>query len=328
MLAGLVLVCLGWKLFAVWRSIPARGPDSADYGVDVPYGPLVFRGFGTVSLVGTGPHHIAVRLPIVPLFVRTLGRDARLIVLAQAVIGAASWGVLAWVLARRFFSSLVGLAVGAAVLVFSMTATVAIWDAAVLSESLSISLLVLLIAASMRVLDQPNPTRIAVAVCLGGLWVFTRDPNAYMLGAAALTVASLVLVGRLPRPAFIVATAWAVLAVAALACQSASPRWELALYDILGDRILTDRSATQEFARAGMPVTPQVLAMRHRTAGQGSRTKPELAQLRRPSRVVRAWSCWTGRAAPDRAGAEVGLVPGYVLGSITGSALPGFEAER
>jgi hypothetical protein len=280
-LTGFVLVCLGWKLYAVVVAEPRLFRDSADYGLDVGY---ISRGFGTVSLVGTGSHHVAVRLPIVPLFFRALGRDARVIVVVQAALSAASWGVLALVLARRCSSSLVGLGVGAAVLVFSMTATVAIWDAHLLSESLSISLLVLLIAASIRAFDQPSRARIAVAVGVGGIWVFARDPNAYMLGFAALAVGFLVLVGSLPRPAFMIATAWAVLAIAALAAQSASPRWELALYDILGKRILTDRSATQEFARAGMPVTPQVSAMADRTAEMGFLTKPELAELRRWTR--------------------------------------------
>jgi hypothetical protein len=213
-LTGFVLVCLGWKLYAVLLADPRLFRDSADYGIDVPF---ISRGFGTVSLVGTGPHHVLVRLPIVPLFFRALGRDARVIVVVQAVLGAASWGVLALVLARRCSSSLVGLGVGAAVLVFSMTATVAMWDAHLLSESLSISLLVLLIAASIRAFDQPSRARIAIAVGVGGIWVFTRDPNAFMIGVAALTVGFLVLVRLLPGPAVIVAAAWAVLAVVALA---------------------------------------------------------------------------------------------------------------
>ena len=279
-LAGLVVVCLGWKLHAVLRADPRLFRDSADYGIDVPF---ISRGFGTVSLVGTGPHHVLVRLPTVPLFFRALGREARVIVGVQAVLGAASWGVLALVLARRCSSSLVGLSVGAAVLIFSMTATVAMWDALLLSESLSISLLALLIATSIRAFDQPSRARVAIAVGVGGIWVFTRDPNAYMIGVAALTVGFLVLIRSLPRPAFIAAAAWAVLAVVALAVQSTSARWE-ALYDILGKRVLTDRSATQEFARAGMPVTPQVLIMANRTSEMGFRTKPELAELRRWTR--------------------------------------------
>jgi hypothetical protein len=56
------------------------------------------------------------------------------------------------------------------------------------------------------------------------------------------------------------------------------------LYDILGKRILTDREATNEFAGAGMPVTPDVLAMRDRFATEGFRTRPELAELRRWTR--------------------------------------------
>jgi hypothetical protein len=275
--AGLALGCLVWRLYAVFDTDPRAFPDSADYGIDVPH---ISRGFGTLSLVGTGPHHISVRLPTVPAFFRVLGRDGRMIVLVQAVLSAASWGWLASVLARRYSSSLVGVGVGVAVLVFSVTATVAMWDGVLLSESLSISLLALLIAASVRAFDQPNLARIAAAIGVAATWVCTRDPNAFMLGIAALTAGSLAVVHWLPRPVLIIAAAWAILAVAVLAVQSTSPRWE-ALYDILGKRILTDREATNEFAGAGMPATPEVLAMRDRFAAQGFRTRPELAELRR-----------------------------------------------
>src|SRR5262245_58404754 len=286
-LIGLAVVCLAWKLYAVFRADPRLFRDSADYGLEIP---SLSRAFGTVSLVGTGPHDVAVRLPVVPLFFRALGRDGEVIVLVQAVLGAASWGVLALVLARRYSSLVVGWAVGTAVLIFSLTATVTVWDGLLLSESLSISLLVLLIAASMWAFGQPSLARAAVAVGVAGVWVFARDSNAYMLGVASLAVGVLALVGSVPRPAFMIAIAWAVLAVAALVAQSASPRWELALYDVLGKRILTDRSATEEFARAGMPVTPAVLTMRDRFAAQGFQTRPELAELRR-------WTHEQGRQA-------------------------------
>jgi hypothetical protein len=279
-LIGLAVVCLGWKLYAVVRADPRVFPDSADFGIEVPF---ISKAFGTVSLVGTGPHHILVRLPTVPLFFRALGRDGRIIVVVQAVLGTASWAVLAWVLARRHSSSLVGLGVGSAVLVFSLTAIIAMWDAHLLSESLSISFLVLLIAESISTFDQPSRARIAATVGVASIWVFIKDTNAFMLGLAALTVGILVLVRRLPRALFIVSAGWAVLAIAVVALQSNSPRWE-GLYDILGKRILTDRAATQEFARAGMPVTPQVLAMADRFSDEGFKTRPELAELRRWTR--------------------------------------------
>ena len=93
-LAGLVLLCLGWKFYAVLRADPRLFRDSADYGLDVGF---LSPGYGTVSLVGTGPHHVAVRLPVVPFVFRALGRDAenrgRAGVARRSELGGARVGV-------------------------------------------------------------------------------------------------------------------------------------------------------------------------------------------------------------------------------------------
>ena len=271
------LVCLAllagiWKLQAVWLAQPRLFPDSYDY----------------LDLLG--PHRTAVadRLPGIPAFFFLLARDRRAIVIAQAFLGAASWGVLACVVARRFRSSVVAFLVGVAVLVFSLTAPVSLWDGVLLSESLSISLLVLLIAAVMMLFERPSTSIVAAAVVLGAIWVYVRDPNAAMLALAAVTMAVLALTRVVSRRTLIVAVAWLLLAASSIALQGASTRWQLALYDIIGVRILTDRHATQEFARAGMPVTPAVKSMAGKLASQGFVSEPALADLR-------AWTREHGR---------------------------------
>jgi hypothetical protein len=271
----LALLAFAWKLQAVIVADPRTFPDSTDY-------------LKPETFLGTKGGYVAGRLPGVPAFFFLLARNHRAIVVAQAVIGAASWGLLAYVLSRKFASRPVGFAVGAAVLVFSVTSTVALWDGLLLSESLSISLLVLLIAVSIRLFERADRFTMLTAIVLGGIWVYLRDPNASMLVPAAITVAALALARVVPRRALVVAVAWALLAVSSLALQSASTRWELALYDIIGIRVLTDRQATEEFASAGMPVTPPVLAMTGLYAAQGFETKPELSDLR-------AWTREHGR---------------------------------
>jgi hypothetical protein len=272
-LIRLALLAFAWKLQAVIVADPRTFPDSTDY-------------LKPETFLGTEGGYVAGRLPGVPAFFFLLARNHRAIVVAQAVISAASWGVLAHVLSRRFASRPVGFAVGAAVLVFSVTSTVALWDGLLLSESLSISVLVLLIAVSIRLFERADPFTGVTAIVLGGIWVYLRDPNASMLVLAAITVVALARV--VPRRAFLVAVAWALLAMSSIALQGASTRWELALYDNIGIRVLTDRQATDEFATAGMPVTPPVLAMTGMLAAQGFETKPELSDLR-------AWTREHGR---------------------------------
>jgi hypothetical protein len=108
----------------------------------------------------------------------------------QGVLSIFAWTFLAFSLARRLKNF--GLQILAIVLIlaFGFSPTIAEWDAVLLSEPLSLTLYVILLALSIEIVprlirEQPVNTFTKV---LGGawylvlvLWVFARDTNAYML---------------------------------------------------------------------------------------------------------------------------------------------------
>jgi hypothetical protein len=132
-----IVVALGFVVFAVARvsalaSYPLRFDDSASY------------------------EHLRVgglRLPMVPLVYSIVGSDGARMV-AQVAVGIGCWCAAAWLIGRLAGGD-VGLVAGGVVLLVGLAPSVVMWDSAILSESLSISLLVLTVGLWLNVRECP-----------------------------------------------------------------------------------------------------------------------------------------------------------------------------
>ena len=180
------------------------------------------------------------------------GRESTFVPIVQWTISVASWLVLAavvyWTLERRE----VRYAGFVAVLVFSLTPAVAVWDGALLSESFSLSLSALLVAAMLVALRKP--TWGAVALLLGvSLWLAgTRTTNGYLTPFLLVPIAIVVAV-RNRRVA--VALACGAIAIAGLAYARGNVReWEVPMGEIVAGRVLHDPTELHYFTSRGMPV--------------------------------------------------------------------------
>lgn len=126
-----------------------------------------------------------------PLLYRIVPGGDDHLVMAQAVVGASCWAALALSAAAwfRLPASRVAVAVGLAAL--GCTTSVTNWDTAKLSESLAISLTVLVIAAWLNLLRRPTAAT-GVSVLLATVpWLFVR----HGVMASAVLVAAGVVVG-------------------------------------------------------------------------------------------------------------------------------------
>jgi hypothetical protein len=201
------------------------------------------------------------RPPLVPLLYALLGHQLRTIVIVQSAVGALCWALLAFA-ARRFAGyRLAGWLAFVGVLVVSLTDMMTHWDVCILSDSLSLSLLALLLAAGLGLADRRSPGQIAAFLVLAVLWGLTRDTNAYLLGLLGLAGMLLVLVARRPRW-ILLPTMFVVVAVGVAGSANHGRRWVEPFLHLTSERILTDRSQTQWFADHGMPVTPALLDLR------------------------------------------------------------------
>jgi hypothetical protein len=194
-----------------------------------------------------------VRFPVVTAFYSAVG-DHRAIVTAQAVFGAACWATAAVVTGSVIVRRGVRYVFQAAVLALGLTLPVTRFDNALLSESVAISLTVLLTALALRCVCRPTvPTAIAVFV-VGALWAMTRQNNAMMLGMAAVVIAAVGAGHAYRRIAWRLAFGFLVLAVVGLLLAgSTSQIQQYNTAQVFVRRILPDSGRTHWFEQRGMP---------------------------------------------------------------------------
>ena len=164
---------------------PKYFPDSAAYLP--PQGPLS-------SFVLAGP-----RPPLTALVYWMFDQNPTAIIIAQALIATVAWTVATVALISLVRTTGARVALLAAMVVTSLSAPFLIWDATLLSESLSLSLTLLVLAAAIRAVQQPSGWRTVALVTVVGLSMFSRDTNAIIFAAAALIVGLFSLAGRLDR---------------------------------------------------------------------------------------------------------------------------------
>ena len=168
------------------------------------------------------------------------------------------------------------------VLLFGLSADIILWDFMILSESLSISLFVVLVATAFWLLNQWHPAKLWALIITGGVWAFSRDTNAWLLLSTAIVIGVIGLFHRERRVAcFVLALCWgAFFAVNSMSAKMAAQkftipatsaytafelpprmgqRWVFPFLNVLTQRILPNPAKVQWFADHGMPVTPDLM---------------------------------------------------------------------
>ena len=193
----------------------------------------------------------------------------REIVLGQAVVGALCWGALAFSAAAWFRLRWMQAAVAITIAALACTTIVTNWDAAKLSESLGLSLSVLVLAAW---LNFARRTEVLTAVWVAAAtlpWLFVRQsliPSAWLVVVAGGVIAVVVAVraGRSSQPdrrrfaARMLGLLCVVLALeVGLASATYSHNQEIVhenLLVIVANRVATNPGRLQWFEDHGMPV--------------------------------------------------------------------------
>ena len=221
---------------------------------------------------------------VVPLAYRLVGDSVPAVIVLQLVLAIVCWSVLALVVFRLTRTAWLKPVAAGLVLAFSLAREIAEWDRVVLSESISVSLLALVVAAGLLYVHRPGGRRLAALLVLAALWVFTRDSNAYdvLLLAPVLAAAAIVQRPRWRLHAVAAAGCLAIF-VASYASADAGQRWLFPFYNLMGLRFLKDPSTVQYFERHGMPMSPAVAARTGKAAGSDNFAvyrDPDLQQLR------------------------------------------------
>ncbi|MCU1496500.1 MAG: hypothetical protein JWM47_453 [Acidimicrobiales bacterium] len=194
-----------------------------------------------------------------PLLFWLVPGDEHRVVVAQAVIGALCWAVLALSAAAWFRLPATRIAVAATLGALGCTTALTNWDAAKLSESLALSLTVLVIGAWLNLVRRPTPLTAGLLLLATLPWLFTRQslmPSAWMLAAVAGTGA--VVTWRRRGATRVFATvAVGLLVLVGVASASYGRNQEIVrenLTVIVANRIATDPGRLAWFKDHGMPV--------------------------------------------------------------------------
>ncbi len=176
----------GWVAFATYLLVQARaGPviiwnDSKAYEA-VAARPLWSHGFWWGQ-----------RPPVTPLLIKAFGTGSGLLS-AQALLGAAAWGTLAWTVGRMVEPGWRRLTATWLVLGFATALPITMWNRSMLSESVSLSLLVVLVAGLLGTARRATWPRVlatsATALALAG----ARDAGVWTVVLLGTAVAALAL---------------------------------------------------------------------------------------------------------------------------------------
>ena len=189
----------------------------------------------------------------IPLFYKIFTTSEARIV-AQLVFSTVAWLVLAACAASCVRNGWVRGGAFVAVLAFSLTTEVILWDTLLLSESVTFSLTALLLAAWIAVVRDPRTRWVVAVLGLSLFWSFARDSNEYAVLFTGVFVA-LTLVHRGERR-IKAALAVGCLAIFLLAYASADAgkRWRQPLVDVIVHRVLPSASLRSYFVAHGLPI--------------------------------------------------------------------------
>ncbi len=233
---------------AVWRSdIASAFPDSFSYFTVAQLGPFNAEFWFTERPVG------------VPLLLWLCGLNTRVFFLAQTLLFALSVVLLCRTLFDLMTNRVVAWVTTGTIVALSFHPRFGLWHLELLSESLSMSLGLFVIALWLRTTTQFTPSRLRWATAATILWLLIRDahivPVLVIIAVLAVTAyrhARLEphLRSRTPIRCIV---ALALTVVYVVSAQSTSDRNQYPLINNIGLRILPDENMTDAFIERGMP---------------------------------------------------------------------------
>ncbi len=271
------LVFLGLRVWSYWDVFGRRGvvyPDTQ-----------VYEQMTSMSVLnGDFWAGHALKTPGLPLFWKLLpGSTGVSAPYAQWLLSTAAWLVLATVVAmtlrgRRF--RVVGFAV---ILVFALTPLVAQWDGVLLTESIAISLTVLLLAALILVLTRPSWWTVSFALATTVCGALARDQNS-VFELLLLVPVAVVVAWRDHRRSLGLALAGGAVLVFLGGAVAVNHRGsEAGVGENVAIRVLPDPATLRYFRQHGMPVIPDMYSVLISSRFPPTRfyEVPELASFRR-----------------------------------------------
>lgn len=220
------------------------------------------------------------------LIYKILGSSQTAIDIFQLSLSTVAWLWLAWTFARSLKNPWIKLIGFVVTLGFSLTPTVQLWNHTVLSESLSISLMVFILAVFVQLSQQWKWRYLIWLILFFVLWMSFREANAYIAIFVALALLIMGFARRTFRAYWLLSffIGLAFLVNYQLSSAYGLPRWALPLAEVITHRILPNQEYLEYFSENGMLVTPELMAFSGRNANSENYAIINSIELKRFSR--------------------------------------------
>jgi hypothetical protein len=260
LLIGLVIISFFYLAVQIGAGI--RLPKAVELGDTTSY-------LEGASLQLSNPAFFSERRPWGILLIYKLLRGSLAAIgLAQLAFSAMAWLFLAWMLTRSLKTRAGKLLGFVIVLGISLSPTVQAWNHAGLSESFSISMMIVILALFIGLLRKWRLSFFLALIFFFALWLSIHEVNLYL---GLLEASLLFIVGLMQKNyrTFLILS-FCIVTVAAvnsyLSSFYALPRWALPVAEVITKRILPVPEYRDYFSSQGMPVTPELMVLSGRWA--------------------------------------------------------------
>ena len=195
---------------------------------------------------------------LTPVTLWLLSHQTRIFVVLEALLYAVVIAFLCSVVLQIFRNRYLAWICNALIFAVAIQPRFSLWSAEVLSESLGITLSVLMIGSWLLVGRQMSSKGIYVATAVTIVWLFARDSHVipvFVLGVILLIFAYVLRTSVFRSPLTGAAVALFIALTFTLVAQGASNRNQFSLMNNVGKVILPSSEMTQYFSAHGMPMS-------------------------------------------------------------------------
>ena len=200
------------------------------------------------------------RPAIYPLILKIFQADVSTVSAFQSAFSILAWFILASSIAYSLTGFLRSISFGL-ILVLSLDRHIAGWDVVMLTESVSLSLMVLFISGWIWLLKRWSVGKMIWLSLIAFLWAFSRDTNAWIILFIAGIMSLAVIFFGAKRQFISLVIVFFVIFVASNLAANLGSRWIFPFQNVLAQRVLTDKEALSFFSNCGMPITPELLRL-------------------------------------------------------------------
>jgi hypothetical protein len=270
------------------------------------------------------------RTAAAPLLLSLARFEPRTYVLWQAGIAVACWAALAasvWAVMGEGRARWLG---ALAVVAFSCTVPVTMWERSVLSESLAASTLALTVAAALQLARGVNGRRVAAVLAASALWLLTRDSHASVVVVAALALGAGIVITdwrNRDRPedddakardraagALVLLACWLfTLGAVAWVAASHGNRYVYPLRNVFEARVLPYPDRVAWFADHGMPQAGRFVGPDAPPPVVGAGGEAPVVYVADEDPSMRRWLAWVASDGQRAFAAWIATHPAYLV---------------